>query len=86
MLQLGQRPVYWSRARDGRLIDARYTFAGYQTLKGDSYVDALMKQNGFSDKAALQRFIVANANPDFMAKLGLSEQTPRNMLGMSIPV
>ena len=49
--------------------------------KGDSYVDALMKQNGFSDKAALQRFIVANANPDFMAELGLSEADAAQYVG-----
>ena len=41
--------------------------------KGDSYVEALMKQNGFLDKASLQRFIVANANPEFMEELGLTE-------------
>jgi len=49
--------------------------------KGDSYVDALMKQNGFSDKASLQRFIVANANPEFMAKLGLSEADAAQYVG-----
>ena len=41
--------------------------------KGDSYVEALMNQNGFLDKASLQRFIVANANPEFMEELGLTE-------------
>ena len=42
--------------------------------QGDSYVEALMKQNGFSDKASLQRFIVANANPEFMEELSLTEE------------
>ena len=41
--------------------------------KGDSYVDALMVQNGFASKSSLQRFIVGNANPQFMRTLGLSE-------------
>lgn len=41
--------------------------------QGDSYVEALMNQNGFLDKASLQRFIVANANPEFMEELGLTE-------------
>lgn len=49
--------------------------------KGDSYVDALMNQNGFSDKASLQRFIVANANPKFMAQLGLSEVDAARYVG-----
>ena len=53
-----------------------------QNIKqGDSYVDALMKQNGFSDKASLQRFIVANANPKFMAQLGLSEVDAARYVG-----
>lgn len=49
--------------------------------KGDSYVDALMKQNGFADKASLQRFIVANANPKFMETLGLSEAEASEYVG-----
>ena len=49
--------------------------------KGDSYADALMKQNGFSDKASLQRFIVANANPKFMETLGLSESDAATYVG-----
>lgn len=49
--------------------------------KGDSYVDALMKQNGFADKASLQRFIVANANPEFMETLGLSEADASQYVG-----
>ena len=41
--------------------------------RGDDYVDALMKTNGFPDKNALQRYFVANANPTFLERLGLTE-------------
>ena len=49
--------------------------------KGDSYVEALMNQNGFLDKASLQRFIVANANPEFMEELGLTEAQAVSYVG-----
>lgn len=41
--------------------------------QGDDYVDALMRTNGFPDKNALQRYFVANANPAFLERLGLTE-------------
>ncbi len=41
--------------------------------QGDDYVDALMRTNGFPDKSALQRYFVANANPAFLERLGLTE-------------
>lgn len=41
--------------------------------KGDDYLKALAEKNGFEDKAALQRFIIANAAPQFLNDLELSE-------------
>ena len=41
--------------------------------KGDDYLEALAEKNGFDDKAALQRFIIANAAPQFLEDLELSE-------------
>lgn len=41
--------------------------------KGDDYLKALAEKNGFEDKAALQRFIIANAAPQFLEDLELSE-------------
>ena len=40
---------------------------------GDNYVDAIMETNGFQNKKALQRYFVANANPTFLKRLGLTE-------------
>ena len=41
--------------------------------RGDNYVDAIMETNGFQNKKALQRYFVANANPTFLKRLGLTE-------------
>ena len=41
--------------------------------RGDNYVDAIMETNGFRNKKALQRYFVANANPTFLKRLGLTE-------------
>ena len=42
--------------------------------QGEDYVDALMQENGFKSKNALQRYMVANANSAFLKKLKLSEK------------
>ena len=49
--------------------------------KGADYVEVLMKQNGFADKDSLQRYIVANANPEFLDDLGLSGEQAINFVG-----
>lgn len=53
--------------------------------QGDSYVEALMEQNGFADKQALQRFIVANATPEFIEKLGITEDQAMSFVGSVDP-
>ena len=42
--------------------------------QGEDYLAALAEKNGFADKAALQRFIISNAAPDFLEDLELEEE------------
>lgn len=42
--------------------------------QGEDYLAALADKNGFADKAALQRFIISNASPEFLEELELGEE------------
>ena len=41
--------------------------------KGEEYLDAVFRLNGFENKKALYRYIIANASPSFIEEMGLSE-------------
>jgi len=42
--------------------------------KGEDYMVSLADKNGFAGKESLQRFIIANASPEFLEELGLKEE------------
>ena len=41
--------------------------------KGEDYIAALSKKNGFTDKSMLQRFLISSASPKFLEELGITE-------------
>jgi len=52
--------------------------------KGEEYLEAVYRLNGFSGKKSLYRYIIANSTPEFIEEMGLTEAQAQSYLDVAV--
>jgi len=52
--------------------------------KGEDYLSAVYRLNGFNGKKSLYRYIIANSTPEFIEEMGLTEEQAQSYLDAAV--